>query len=174
MPESPGRTSLYRPTRALGTRATASWLPFKRSFKQHEGNPGSHPCTLQPTLFILPRHKPPRIHPLPHQHTRAEAQTDIKGHSASLLSAWSVKGGFRLLLGVAFSSRDGKRRATRHCQHRDTHQTMSSPPPADSGVPGADEKPRLTEEEKKQNHIASGTSPLPWGSSPPLRRRGCN
>ncbi|KAL6860072.1 Transcription factor [Amphichorda felina] len=32
---------------------------------------------------------------------------------------------------------------------------MSSPPPADSGVPGADEKPRLTEEEKKQNHIAS-------------------
>ena len=31
---------------------------------------------------------------------------------------------------------------------------MSSPP-ADGA--GADDKPRLTEEEKKQNHIASGT-----------------
>lgn len=35
---------------------------------------------------------------------------------------------------------------------------MSSPP-AD-GAAGADDKPRLTEEEKKQNHIASGTYSL--------------
>ena len=30
----------------------------------------------------------------------------------------------------------------------------------DGGAVGVDEKPRLTEEEKKQNHIASGTFAL--------------
>jgi hypothetical protein len=41
---------------------------------------------------------------------------------------------------------------------------MSSPQNNDtgSGSPaGQDEKPRLTEEEKKQNHIASGQTDLP-------------
>lgn len=37
----------------------------------------------------------------------------------------------------------------------------------ENGVAGADEKPRLTEEEKKQNHIASGMVP-PFCLSPPL------
>lgn len=47
---------------------------------------------------------------------------------------------------------------------------MSSPPPADSGVAGADDKPRLTEEEKKQNHIASGTA-SPFGPLDHYSRR---
>lgn len=33
---------------------------------------------------------------------------------------------------------------------------QSSPPAGDGSVLGADDKPRLTEVEKKQNHIASG------------------
>lgn len=40
--------------------------------------------------------------------------------------------------------------------------------PGDGGALGADEKPRLTEEEKKQNHIASGTQFF----SPPVRSEG--
>ena len=41
--------------------------------------------------------------------------------------------------------------------------TQSSPPPQDDPASGdgADDKPRLTEKEKKQNHIASGMRPFP-------------
>jgi hypothetical protein len=80
-----------------------------------------------------------------------------------------------------FSSRNNLDRSPESRTHLPLTQStiaMSSPnangntsPQSGDAAQGADEKPRLTEEEKKQNHIASGTKTPPRTSALSARSR---